>query len=1117
MKNGKNNFQSLIKIGLVIILISSVIQILPIDIIRIKRASASSTWIDTNWSAPTNYTDSWQVETTAGTGDLGLHYGPGIFVADTIHRQIVQTNMNGTIWTALGSQGSGKGQFNGTEGVSYDESTGFIYVMDYSNCRIVKTKIDGTGWTTYGSQGSGAGQFYNPGGIHYDSSSGYIYVADTGNDRIVKTMMNGSGWTTYGSWGYGTGLFKEPWGLCYDNSTGYIYVADYFNYRIVKTKIDGTGRTTYGSAGTGSGQFKNPHSVCYDKSTGDMYVADRYNHRIIKTMMNGSGWTAYGSQGGGIGQFEYPEDIKYDGDTGYVYVVDSGNHRIVKTMMNGSGWTTYGSFSEAPGIGKFYYPSYMTLFDSCYCSKGFLDSRIYDCSGPSNLKNISWVGETPSSTSIKFQLRTANNESNLATKDFIGPDGTNNTYYTTSSATIWSGHNGDGWVQYRVNLSSSDFSKTPVLKDVTIIYNILPTPPTLIAPENNSCTNNNIPTFTWIFNDTDSNPQSAFQWQVDDLIDFGSVDYDSNPIITPISSFTPESSIPEGIWYWRVRVRDSDNDWGPYSLPWRILIDTTAPSSEIIYPSNNKFHNDIDSISGFSWDCANGSGVDKVELSIHRITGDSYWDGTSWVDSEFWLPTSGTSGWNYNSSSVPWSSGCEYQITSRATDNASNIEHPGVGNTFIYDAEQVIYSNAYPLADEISNITEVEAGITISDMISGVNASTIEYSLSNNSGVSWELWKPVDGYISGKIVDVNLKLTIPNGTGNKIRWCASDIAGNGPTYSDEYLINVNIPKPPVIPEIKLHSPANNSKITTTSIEFSWEVVKNYHPYILFDIKLDTINPPQNIIEQNYTGTKLNIDELENGKTYYWTVIPRLGSLNGICISGIWSFNFNIPLPQAILKMPENNSVISSTLPTLAWSLEYNGTDTVTYDIYFGTSNNPPLKHEKLTTTYFAIDTALQDNTTYYWQVVPWVGKYQGLSSPVWSFTVKSKDGEIPRFGLDLKLTQDQIEIKSGEVKFISAIVTNIGELKDNFTVSIGIINNTNLNVEVYRQDTLEIDFEKNKEFLIMISVKDGTELGFENVTIIAKSNLAEEYNLDIQDSKELTIEILEKDKQKDGD
>ena len=51
----------------------------------------------------------------------------------------------------------------------------------------------------------------------------------------------------------------------------------------------------------------------------------------------------------------------------------------------------------------------------------------------------------------------------------------------------------------------------------------------------------------------------------------------------------------------------------------------------------------------------------------------------------------------------------------------------------------------------------------------------------------------------------------------------------------------------------------------------------------------------------------------------------------------------------------------------------------------------------------------------------------------------------------------------------------------------------------------------------MISVKDGTDLGFENVTIIAKSNLAVEYNLDIQDSKELTIEILEKDKQKDGD
>jgi hypothetical protein len=1025
--------------------------------------------------------------------------------------------MNGTIWTALGSKGSGKEQFDFTCGISYDDSTGFIYVMDKLNCRIVKTKIDSTGWTTFGKQGNGVGQFYNSGAIHYDKDSKYIYIADTGNNRIVKTMMNGSGWTTYGSEGSGKGQFKEPRGIYYDNRTEYIYVADYFNCRIVKTKINGSGWITYGTGGDGNGQFNNPTSVYYDNLSDYVYIADFRNHRIVKTKMNGSGWTTYGSEGGGTGQFRYPHGIEYDGETRYVYVAEYLNGRITKTMMNGSGWTTYGSPSENPDKGKFYYPSDITLFPSCYCCKGFLTSIPYDCGGPTNFQTISWIGETPNNTFIKFQLRTSNNESNLLNEDFIGPDGTNNTYYSTSGSAICPGHDGDRWIQYRVYLNSSDFSKTPILKDVEIQYNILPDQPILNTPENNTCINNNAPSFTWIFNDTDSISQSAFQWQMDDLINFSSINYDSNSINTTMTSFTPESTISDGSWYWRVRARDSDNDWGSYSMPWRIIIDTIAPSSKIIYPFNSQFYNRLDLISGLTLDSVNGSGIDKVELLIYRINDDSYWNGISWVDFESWLKVTGTSEWIYNSSTIPWTSGMEYLIRSRATDNASNIEIPGVGKTFVYDAEEVIYSNAYPLADEISNNTELEVGITITDTISGVNASTIEYSTSTNDGQNWTAWESIEKYENGKDINVKINLTFPNGTGNRIRWRAYDIAGNGPEYSDEYVINVNIQKPPIIPEIKLVSPLNNSKITTTSVRLSWEVINNYHPDIMFDIKMGTQHPPQEVIEYDYTDTDFNVDQLENGKTYYWTVIPKVGNITGTCFSGIWSFNVDIPLPRAILKTPENNSIITSTLPTLVWLVDYKSTETVTYDVYFGTNKDPPLKHEELSTTYFAIDTALQNNTTYYWKIVPWVGKYEGFSSEIWSFTMNIKDDKIPEFGIEFYLNPNPLEIKPGEVKFVSAIVTNLGEQKDNYTVQIGDINNSKLTAENYRQDTLEITPGKNKEFLIIISVEENTKPGFENITITAKSKLAEKYNLEIQDNQVLTIKILEKDIQKEKD
>jgi hypothetical protein len=451
----------------------------------------------------------------------------------------------------------------------------------------------------------------------------------------------------------------------------------------------------------------------------------------------------------------------------------------------------------------------------------------------------------------------------------------------------------------------------------------------------------------------------------------------------------------------------------------------------------------------------------------------------------------------------------------RAKDSLGNGPVESESYQILVDTQSVFFSNPIPLSTQESSTGEVEVGITISDNTSGVNASTIKYSISTNTGTTWSSFKTIGGIQNGNNIDVKLNLIFPNGTDNRIRWSAYDIAWNGPTYSAEYIINVNIPTPPVIPEIKLISPVNNSKIFTTSVELNWEVINNYHPSIVFDIKLSTTDPPLNIIEQNYTGTKLIVDDLKNGETYYWTVIPRLNNINGTCISGIWSFTIDIRLPRVILKIPENNSVITSTLPTLAWSLEYDGIETVTYDVYFGTSIDPPLKHEKLTTTYFAIDNSLEDNFTYYWKIIPWVGEYQGSESEIWSFTMKLKEEKIPKFGIELDLNPNPLEIKPGEVRFVSAIVTNLGEVNDNFTVRINDVNDTNLNAEVYRQDTMEIEPGKNKEFLIMISIKDGTEPGFENISILAKSNLAEKYNLDVQDTQELTIKILEKDEEKD--
>jgi len=80
---------------------------------------------------------------------------------------------------------------------------------------------------------------------------------------------------------------------------------------------------------------------------------------------------------------------------------------------------------------------------------------------------------------VKFQLRTA---PDLAGKpgtwiSWTGPDGTDNTFFTDPTgreklpSTISDGIN-DQWIQYKVFLTTTDGSQTPILSEVSLEYAI---------------------------------------------------------------------------------------------------------------------------------------------------------------------------------------------------------------------------------------------------------------------------------------------------------------------------------------------------------------------------------------------------------------------------------------------------------------------------------------------------------------------------------------------------------------------------------------------------------------------------------------------------------------------
>ena len=102
----------------------------------------------------------------------------------------------------------------------------------------------------------------------------------------------------------------------------------------------------------------------------------------------------------------------------------------------------------------------------------------------------------------------------------------------------------------------------------------------------------------------------------------------------------------------------------------------------------------------------------------------------------------------------------------------------------------------------------------------------------------------------------------------------------------------------------------------------------------------------------------------------------------------------IPLPPDVPKTPTPGNLATgvNTTVTLSW---YGGPWAHLYDVYFGTSPNPPLVAQNLalgpseTATKFQsyqVPTTLLTGTTYYWKVVAKTMAYVGRESSVWSFT-----------------------------------------------------------------------------------------------------------------------------------
>lgn len=113
---------------------------------------------------------------------------------------------------------------------------------------------------------------------------------------------------------------------------------------------------------------------------------------------------------------------------------------------------------------------------SSYVTSGWLESATFDTGTTTNLVSLSWLpGDQPVAAgagSVRFQLASLPEVLPESTWDFVGPDGTSQSYYETPGEATALAHNGNRYFRYRLFLQTDSSAVTPAVSDVSVTYTL---------------------------------------------------------------------------------------------------------------------------------------------------------------------------------------------------------------------------------------------------------------------------------------------------------------------------------------------------------------------------------------------------------------------------------------------------------------------------------------------------------------------------------------------------------------------------------------------------------------------------------------------------------------------
>ncbi len=194
------------------------------------------------------------------------------------------------------------------------------------------------------------------------------------------------------------------------------------------------------------------------------------------------------------------------------------------------------------------------------------------------------------------------------------------------------------------------------------------------------------------------------------------------------------------------------------------------------------------------------------------------------------------------------------------------------------------------------------------------------------------------------------------------------------------------------------NPGNGATSQPKDVTLGWQGGDpNAEDTLNYDVYFGSTNPPP-LVNDHQSSTSYSTTNLAPNTQYYWKILAR-DNWEATTSGPVWSFQTrsNAAPYAPVNPIPTDAATNIDTNADLSWQCnDPDPGDTLTFDVYFGTSSNPQRVAQNISTMPYDPGT-MTGSTVYYWKIIARDAWGSETTGPIWHFTTMAGGDNNPPY------------------------------------------------------------------------------------------------------------------------